>query len=47
MTPPDWAVFLPLLVGMIALAPIALRPDDGNGPNLDDTLALFTSLPWV
>lgn len=47
MTPSDWAVFLPSLVGIIALVTIALEPDDGNGPDLDDTLALFTTLPWV
>ena len=47
MTPSEWAVFLPTLVGIIVLAAIALEPDDGNGPDLDDTLALFTTLPWV
>lgn len=47
MTPLDWAVFLPSLVGFVALAAIALEPDDGDGPDVDDTLALFTTLPWI
>ena len=47
MTPLDWAVFLPSLVGIIALAAVALEPGDGNGLDLDNTLALFTILPWV
>lgn len=47
MTPSGWAVFLPLLVGIIALAAVVLETDEGKRLDLDDTLALFTILPWM
>ncbi len=47
MTAPDWVIFLPSLVGLIAMAVIAFEPDDGTGPDLDYDLSLFTLMPWV
>ncbi len=47
MTPSDWAVVLPSLVGMLVLAGSAPEPGGGNGADLDGLLVLFTILPWV